>query len=126
MQLNSQTVTILHASSSLPPVVITGWPEGIRLLRPKALNKVEQLLLQDALDKSLVSMVCLQGKDEQAFLMNNDCLSGGGNTKELDEPESTADANEDRDEIDDIEGKGIPSGVAVWAGPLAKQASQLF
>jgi hypothetical protein len=113
MQLDGRTVTVLHANVLFPPIIITGWPEGVRLLRPKALNKSEQLLLQDALSKRLVSMTCLQGKREGSFLAE-------GSANGLEQPESTTSA-----EGDDV-GQGPPSGAGVWAGPLSKQASQLF
>jgi hypothetical protein len=108
--------TVLNASSSLPPVVVTGWPEGVRLVRPKALTKNEQLLLQAALDKSLISMTCLHGEEMQAPLVVD---SGEGNVDdEREQLEIEADRNGD-------EGEASSSG-GVWAGPLAAKASQLF
>ena len=109
-------VTVLNASSFLPPVVVAGWPEGVPLLRPKALNKNQQLLLQDALNKSLVSMVCLregecEGEDVQASLADK-VNSGEVNV-------------EDELDRDGNGGEGSSSG-GVWAGPLAEKASLLF
>jgi hypothetical protein len=118
-------VTVLNASSFLPPVVVAGWPEGVPLLRPKALNKIEQSLLQDALDRSLVSMTCLRGgdgKDVQALFTDKDDSGEANMEDKCEQLEGIADVDADRDGNG---GEGSSSG-GVWAGPLAEKASLLF
>jgi hypothetical protein len=84
------------------------------LLRPKALNKVEQLLLQDALDKGLVSMECMSGE-------GNIFPSADG----MIEKQST-NVEEDRSGLEGDDGTDSPPAIHAWLGPLADQASKLF
>jgi hypothetical protein len=84
------------------------------LLRPKALSKAEQLLLQDALDKELISMECLRGEGER-FLSAEDAM-------ERQDPEVEESGREPEGDGEVDSSPAIPA----WLGPLADQASRLF
>ena len=56
-RLDGRTTMVLRVSPTLPPVRVNGWPENVRQIKPKLMNKAEQLILQDALAKGLVSMI---------------------------------------------------------------------
>jgi len=70
-QLDGKPVVVLRASPSWPPVAINGWPENVRRIKPKLLNKTEQCILQDALRKGLVSMVSLKARTSEQQIGEN-------------------------------------------------------
>jgi hypothetical protein len=87
------------------------------------LNKIEQLLLQDALDRFLVSMTCLrEGEDVQALFADKDDSGEANMEDNCEQLDGIADVEADRDGNG---GEGSSSS-GVWAGPLAEKASQLF